>query len=303
MDAFDVIRAAVWIFMFCVSVPLNLVCLIALRFTDEIEQPTKVFLLSLTVSELGACVLYVLPAIVTSITGFEPFQGTLCTIQYMLFNTCAGSIYTSLLAVNFERHIAVTLPLRYVTIVTGSRARISVLIIWLVSALHTILFSLGGEWKAKYDINIQVCLPVPPEEDYFLYNFMTIYTIVFMNIVLLITIALFVKLRKVVRRVTARIAELEVPSDSSGRSIATTERDIRIATTIFCMTLAIIFAVIPWEVVILLAYSGYPLKAPVLFFVEACFIAGGWLDVLVYYIRNRSIRVAAINVIKCKCAT
>lgn len=288
--------------MFCVSVPLNSVCLFALRYAKEIEKPTKIFLMSLTASELGACILYVLPAIVSSITDEPPFTGGVCVVQYVLFNTCANSIYTSLLAVNVDRHIAVTQPLRYRCLVTATRARITVVVIWLVSLLHTILFTIAGRWEAEYDMAIQVCLPIPKKE--FLYDFMTIYIIVFMNLVLMSAVILFIKLRRLVKNQAARIAELEISSDSSSGEHGgntPTKRNIRAATTIFFMTVAVICAVIPWEVAILLTYSGHQLLPWVSFLIEACFVAGGWLDALVYYFRNRAIREAAIYVLKCRC--
>ena len=320
METVDILRTIVWILMFLVSVPLNGLCLIALRYTNEIETSTKIFLASLTVSELFACTIYVLPAIVASITGVEPFTGVVCVLQYLVFNTCTQSIYTSLLAVNLERHIAVTFPLRYTSFVTASRARVTVLFIWILSFVNSLMFCIAGEWKADYDLGIQVCLPAQIKS--FMYDFMTIYTLAFMNLVLLTIIVLFIKLKRLVNRQAARIAELTVPTTSGNSSnesrrsrssssnsnvqqqqqrLTISKRDVRVATTFFFMTLAVIFAVIPWEVSIMLLYSGMELPPTVLFIIGACSIAGGWIDVLVYYVRNRAIRSAAMRVLKGKC--
>ena len=115
-----------------VSIVFNSLCLYALRRSKDPNDIKIIFLKSLTTSDLLNGLFLALPiAIVTGTTNLF-LGGIMCAVLNITAILCISTGLYSLLAVSFDRFIAITWPLRYTTLVTRRRARIIVIIIWII---------------------------------------------------------------------------------------------------------------------------------------------------------------------------
>ncbi|XP_038075992.1 beta-4C adrenergic receptor-like [Patiria miniata] len=135
----------------------NSLCLIVLRYThDGVSPVTKLFLISLTISDLLVGVLVGVPVVGSTALQSWPYGDAYCTVVAMChalyFN--AGM---SVLAINIERYIAVIWPLRYPSIVTMTRAAIAEVCIICILVVWTLLYVLIPNRSAFYYNNFNLC--------------------------------------------------------------------------------------------------------------------------------------------------
>lgn len=115
------------------SVLGNVLVCWAVGLNSNLQTITNFFVVSLAVADIAVGVLAIPFAIVIS-TGFcSNFYGCLFIACFVLILT-QSSIF-SLLAIAIDRYIAIKLPLRYNSLVTGQRARGIIAICWVLSII------------------------------------------------------------------------------------------------------------------------------------------------------------------------
>lgn len=115
------------------SVLGNVLVCWAVALNSNLQTITNFFVVSLAVADIAVGVLAIPFAIVIS-TGFcSNFYGCLFIACFVLILT-QSSIF-SLLAIAIDRYIAIKIPLRYNSLVTGKRARGIIAICWLLSII------------------------------------------------------------------------------------------------------------------------------------------------------------------------
>ncbi|XP_069471330.1 adenosine receptor A2b [Ambystoma mexicanum] len=113
------------------SIAGNVLVCWAVAINSTLKNATNYFLVSLAVADIAVGLLAIPFAITISI-GFETdFHGCLFFACFVLVLT-QSSIF-SLLAVAVDRYLAIKIPLRYKSLVTGKRARATIAIIWILS--------------------------------------------------------------------------------------------------------------------------------------------------------------------------
>ncbi|KAJ7308789.1 hypothetical protein JRQ81_008054 [Phrynocephalus forsythii] len=113
------------------SIGGNVLVCWAVAINSTLKNATNYFLVSLAVADIAVGLLAIPFAIVISIGLHTDFHGCLFLACFVLVLT-QGSIF-SLLAVAADRYMAIKVPLRYKSLVTGKRARILIAILWLLS--------------------------------------------------------------------------------------------------------------------------------------------------------------------------
>ncbi|XP_077167951.1 adenosine receptor A2b [Paroedura picta] len=107
----------------------------AVAINSTLKNATNYFLVSLAVADIAVGLLAIPFAITISIGFRTGFHCCLFLACFVLVLT-QGSIF-SLLAVAVDRYLAIKIPLRYKSLVTGKRARALITVLWLLS------FSIG----------------------------------------------------------------------------------------------------------------------------------------------------------------
>uniref|UniRef100_A0A667W9V9 Adenosine receptor A2 n=1 Tax=Myripristis murdjan TaxID=586833 RepID=A0A667W9V9_9TELE len=128
------------------SVLGNVLVCWAVCLNSNLQSITNFFVVSLAVADIAVGVLAIPFAIVIS-TGFcSNFYGCLFIACFVLVLT-QSSIF-SLLAIAIDRYIAIKLPLRYNSLVTGQRARGIIAICWVFSIIIGLTPMMG--WHKVY---------------------------------------------------------------------------------------------------------------------------------------------------------
>ena len=281
------------------SIPLNLLCFVVLKRAKHIEDVTKVFLYSLTTTDLIYCLFRVVPAISISATGRVLLGDYFCTIQSFFSHTAVYVLFPTLLAVNVERYICITYPLKYWLIVTKRRAIFVMVFIWSYGVVITVLSGFHMNWKANLYLYVSMCYLFNHEEgSYMIQRVMVILEVVIIGVIII----LFIKMYITAKRFTRQSSALQTRGTRHN-----VKKNSKAATTFFLMTSTFLLANVPW--IILLTLEKYHVKIPlfVYFLSEILYGLAGIGDMVVYYFRNRSFQQTTKEVLRgylrCLCRT
>ncbi len=167
----------------CIAIITNLITIVAVaKYTFLNEEPASRFVVSLGCADLLAG----LAAFIEVTLDSDPKLDStlwyiLCTTKWCLtFFSFLGNIFNSLF-VTVDRLIYIILPMRYVSIVTTFRASMSILCLWSVVALHTILLV-----TFNYDavMNMKPCLIVGDVSKMWVYILITEYSLIVFGIII-----------------------------------------------------------------------------------------------------------------------
>ncbi|XP_057573055.1 adenosine receptor A2b [Hippopotamus amphibius kiboko] len=131
LEAQDALYVALELALAAMSVAGNALVCAAVGASSALQTPTNYFLVSLAAADV-AVGLFAIPFAVTISLGF-------CTdFHSCLFLACLVLVLTqssifSLLAVAVDRYLAVRVPLRYKSLVTGARARGVIAVLWVLA--------------------------------------------------------------------------------------------------------------------------------------------------------------------------
>lgn len=135
------------------SVLGNVLVCWAVGLNSNLQSITNFFVVSLAVADIAVGVLAIPFSIVISIGFCTNFYGCLFIVCFVLVLT-QSSIF-SLLAIAIDRYIAIKLPLRYNSLVTGERARGIIALCWVLSIIIGLTPMMG--WNNLLEINKIKC--------------------------------------------------------------------------------------------------------------------------------------------------
>ena len=113
------------------NILFNSVTLVVLRRMRELSPTTKVFLTSMTASDI-AILIHDLPIFVCTLVNRWPFGDNICALTGYLSMASGLLYYLHLPVVNIDRFLAVSRPYRYPSLVTVPRARVIVVCLWCI---------------------------------------------------------------------------------------------------------------------------------------------------------------------------
>ncbi|CAH2220129.1 adenosine receptor A2b [Pelobates cultripes] len=122
---------AVEVIIAVLSIVGNVLVCWAVAINSTLKNATNYFLVSLAVADIAVGLLAIPFAITISIGFKTDFHSCLFFACFVLVLT-QSSIF-SLLAVAIDRYLAIKIPLRYKSLVTGKRARAVITIFWILS--------------------------------------------------------------------------------------------------------------------------------------------------------------------------
>lgn len=275
----DIVQTICWSILLLFLLPLNIICLLVLKHT-RMNGVTKLFLISLTCADLNVAVLFVIPAIGTAIfDGNWPYSDAWCIIQAVTIQPNFSIVALSLFAVNLDRFIAISYPLRHSQIVTFKRALIVSIFIWSSVLPVGLVTGYIYDWKAKYSPLRQSC----SFEDNFWY------LLVIQDIMLLLTVVMYARIICIIRNHHQNSANLGVVSDRN-------TKNRKSATTMFLLSFATLTCIAPLEAALVLQ-TLFKVDIPIAVAVvcNLCFSSSGIWDCVLYYMRNKTIRKAAVD--------
>ncbi|XP_072514309.1 adrenoceptor beta 3b [Salminus brasiliensis] len=135
----------------------NLLVILAVKRTPQLQNTTSVFILSLACADLiVGCVVQPL-SITMLLTGNWPLEKWACDLWTSVDVLCVTASTQTLCAIAVDRYVAVTRPLRYKALLDKRRARFIVCTVWTISALVSFVPIMGGLSHAYDGVSFEKC--------------------------------------------------------------------------------------------------------------------------------------------------
>ena len=268
---------------------VNTLCLVVLHRIREMNPVTKIFMFSITITDLstGLYGVFILTAVAKN---SWPFGETLCRITGVCNSTLIAGGMFSLLAVNADRYIAVTRPFHYHTLVTTRRAYIALAVLWSVAVLSGLLSHLLPGRKSVYNPVLHSCVsdPIDPDVSDIIG---TAWNGIFFVLPILATLLMFLRLYLIAKDHANRIAK---QTPGGGRKTP----NLKGATTFFLMTLAILSLSLP--TISGFVYENLTRKQVPIAFTYVCVLlvfSYSIVNVAIYFTRNTAFKRTAQGIV------
>ena len=280
----DIVQAICWSILAALLLPINIICLFVIWQTRQVNKVTKIFLLSLTLADLDICFVYVIPAIGIAIAdSVWPYTRAWCVLQAFMIQPHFCINVLSIFAVNVERFIAISCPLKYPQIVTLKRSLIALGFVWLFTACIGTSIGFYSDWEASYHPLRQSCS--------FNSNFLSV--MVIQEAVITGSFIIYARTACIVRKHHQTRMRL-----NGQRNCHRSNR--KSATTVFLLSLSVLMCMIPLQLVLCLQLFKVHIPKAVALAANLSFASSGIWDAVLYYVRNKTIRKEMIRYLSLK---
>ena len=266
-------------------VTLNPLCLVVLRRVSGIQETTKLFMMSLTMCDLCTGVFCGIPELTNKITQIWVLGDFLCAMSDILDPTFFTINILSLLLLTIDRFIAIVHSLHYPSLMTPKRAKVIVSLVWILTLTIYVtgyVIIAQVENQCGIDIICSIC------------NYVWIGMI---GIPLAIILVLYVYILKVARHQARCIAAQNNIGNNPGEQNAPQRISTKCASTVFIITGAVFLAWTPAIIIMVLALQDIIVPSAGIVVVELLLYSNSWLNVVIYYLRNREFKQALHNLV------
>ena len=273
----------------------NVIVLLVFHYTRSLRNVTSVFIKSLAFADLGVGI-NCLFSIQSWFAGGWPYGMSLCRLIGYFLAVMVGVSLMSLAGVSIDRYIAIIKPLRYQSILTKRRARISIIAMW-VSAGLIFLPSLFGWGSDYYYYNSETYDCTMHWEENVAFSFYLI-SIVVLPALAISAFCYFWILRACViqeRKIRQYERVFQQPNAEASK-----RRNERILAKMFLLIISAFYLTwIPFVVVrIIKGASDVEISPTVMFFTGWLGITNSFLNCFIYSICHRPFRKGCASLVK-----
>ena len=287
-EMYSIYMLIIWTVTAVLSLTLNIFCLLAIRQCTKLKGVSRACLTSMTIADLGISIVFVVPAIASSVTGDWPFGQIVGALQVTALVPCFyGSIF-SLVAVNIDRYISVEFPLKHLTVFTVKKARLCIITFYCLCIVFAIICGSLANWKVVFVQQHQLCVLLLA--DPFLRFLWLSVPLILMVIGVIVVMAIYVRLMYISRAQNGQIG--------AHRNSVSPKRD-KSSTTFFIITLSMMVGYFPNLILYFIQVTtNVSVSQYVVIATRVCFASNGWWNVLIYYKRNKFLRKSFNRIVR-----
>ena len=271
-------------------VVLNSVCLVVLRKVRGIPETTKLFMMSLTLSDLCTGTFYGIPILYYSMSTSWIISAAYCTILPFIIITLVTINASSMVMLTIDRFLAITYSLHYPRLMTLKRSKVTVTLVWtLTLVIYSASFYILDRTQHKEMSNEQVFLCGT------LSNRMLFLFIAITGVSLGTILTLYAYILKVARRQARLIAAQNTIGNIEGRQNIPGPISTKSATTVIIITGTACLCWIPGIITSSLPSEDFKVSASFYVIAITLYCSNCWLNCIIYYWRNREFKQALHN--------
>ena len=238
---------------------------------------------SLTTADLCIGIFSAIPNVTETMSQRWVLGDFLCTIRGVTDSTFLALNIISLLLLTIDRFIAIVHPLRYPSLMTLKRSKVITALFWVLTFVSTVFF-FGILNKAK--------LYEEPNSKCYFKNSFNYTGICIFTTALSIILVLYMYILKVARRQARRIAaQNHIGNPPEGQN-APQPISTKSATTVLIITGALCICWMPQIIKNVLDSQDITIHPSVQIILDTFLFINSWLNVVIYYWRNRELRQA-----------
>ena len=281
------------------SIVANGFSIIVIRMAKQISDATKVLMYSLAFGYICQHLFYGIPLIGSTAIGYWPYGPYLCFVfafGMYLFNF--GTLCT-IFALNIDRYIAVSNPLRYQDLMTENIAAILVTCGWAFSLIFCILNGFLPYQAAFYKPDYRFCFMDPVDDE--VVDIVGMLAVLLLIVVpILASVLVYRKLIMIARHHVRQIAAIDNRVNGGGGNTAAERERLMNRKSATAFLLVTVGFVVSWILfIIAIGYEYITHKEPPIlpWFANLTVISGTSWNVFIYYWKNEAFRRPARKLI------
>ena len=289
-DALCIFIAALYFVTLALILVLNSVCLVVLRKVRGIPETTKLFMMSLTLSDLCTGTFYGIPILYYSMSTSWIISAAYCTILPFIIITLVTINASSMVMLTIDRFLAITYSLHYPRLMTLKRSKVTVTLVWtLTLVIYSASFYILDRTQHKEMSNEQVFLCGT------LSNRMLFLFIAITGVSLGTILTLYAYILKVARRQARLIAAQNTIGNIEGRQNIPGPISTKSATTVIIITGTACLCWIPFTMLASISSNDLMMPFSIKIIALTLYCTKSWLNCIIYYWRNREFKQALHN--------
>ena len=282
----------------------NCWCCFVIPRARDFRKATKIFLLSLTISDLFLGVCVTIPSFVLywSNTFTLDIDDKLCNFIGKAHLTLNKVSILSLLGVNLERYLLCEFPLQAQSMLTTKLAKTYIGFVYIIAALFlTLYLSFPPAHSTVFDKACLICRVFDNIDDVRTIISFTLTATIFIVIPFIILTAMYARIYWITHRYNKRVVKYDTahnPLSDRQECRVVCQKDAKALVTFLIVTVSYVIA---WAPIISLQLYKLHSGNNATFYLESSFyillLSSYWWNIIIYITRNQSFRKASIKLL------